>query len=131
MLAYRVRKQNKTGQTKKTTHTHTTNGVITYKNRKTKINVLSVFFVAARKSRSGYILVHDHPSIFQDRTNNVPHYFHVYLSLKTKRGCTSKGMCDYQGCSVSNVLWFGCKNYAGHFVPDQSDQHFDVNADDF
>ena len=73
MLAYRVREHNKTGQTVKKKNSvpgtrtqqnrpdrekkkvYTTNEVVAFKNRSTRNNVLSVFFVGAPKSRSVYI----------------------------------------------------------------------------
>ena len=95
---------------------NTANGVVAFKNRSTRINVLSVFFAAAPKSRSVYIgprsTIH-----LSGPHKNIPHEFHVYLSPQTKPGCTSTtGRCDYQGIGVSNALWCGCKNCAGYWL---------------
>ena len=54
MLAYRVREHNETDQTIKKQIINTTNGVVAFKNRSTRNNVLSVFLVAAPRSRSVY-----------------------------------------------------------------------------
>ena len=89
--------------------------MVVFENRSTRSNVLSVFFVAAPKSRSVYIgprsTIH-----LSGPHKNIAHEFHVYSSEQTKPGCTSKGRCDYQGIGVSNALLCGCKNCAGYWL---------------
>ena len=117
MLAYvcQVREHNETDQRPiQKKKINTTNGVVAFKYRSTRNNVLSVFFVAAPKSRSVYIgprsTIH-----LSGPHKNIPHEFHVvYLSPQTKPGCTSKGRCDYQGIGVSSALLCGCNNCAGY-----------------
>ena len=79
MLAYRVREHNTTDQTIKNIENKHNERSGHFKNRSTTNNVLSVFFVAAPKSRSVYI--GSRQTIHLSGTHeNIPHELDVYLS---------------------------------------------------
>ena len=96
MLAYRVREHKKTDQTEKkieNKHSERSGRFFKIAVDCTRINVLSVFFIAALKSRSVHI--GPRPTIYLSGLNKIiPHEFHVFLSPQTKRGCTSKIKVD-------------------------------------
>ena len=64
---------------------------------------------------------------------NIPHEFNVYLSLRTKPGCTSKVRCDYQKCRCFEriVVWLQEFRWLVTVVvfAGQSVRHIDENAD--
>ena len=94
---------------------NTTNGVVAFKNRTTRNNFCPSFSSPLQRVVPNFF--HPRSTIHLSGPHkNIPHEFHAYLLPQTKRGCTSKIRCDYQGSGVSNALLCGCKNCAGYWL---------------
>ena len=119
LAAYRVREHNKTGQTikQKENKTQRTESLLKIAVRETSFRQS---FTSPLQGVVPGVLVHDPPSIFQDRITNIPQKFHVYHPHKRnvdallKVGVIIKVEAfRTRCCSVLNALLCGCKNCAG------------------